>query len=95
MNIEGVWKDIYEDVKKALSFFYDNQNFYITVKKIRRYLEIPASDRTKINFIWRILDHFEFEGYLVRTNKKLPKQYKIAKFPITNKTKMVKYEHGV
>ena len=81
----SVIKDIYRDVKKAINFYYNRNIHIITLKKIRRYLDIDASDRSKINFIWRILQRFESEGYLVRINEKPPKQYKIAKFPIKNK----------
>lgn len=88
-HFEGVWKNTYEDVKKAINFYYDRNDRWITVKKIRRALDIDASDRSKINFIWRILEHFERGGYLVRSNKTSPKQYKIAKFPIENNIKMV------
>lgn len=58
---------------------------YITVKKIRKYLNIDASDRSKINFIWRLLSHLEFEGVIVQMkqiSKNRAKQYKIVNFPI-------------
>lgn len=84
LRIDGVWKDIYQDVKKAINYFYDRNIHIINVKKIRRYLDIDASDRSKINFIWRILEHFESEGYLIQIRQKPTKQYKIAKFPIEN-----------
>ena len=89
MHVEGVWKDIYLDVKKAINFYYDNRIALITVKKIRRALDIPSSDRSKINFIWRILDHFVDEGYLVVVNEKSPKKYQISKFPIKNSITIV------
>jgi hypothetical protein len=87
MHFEGVYKDIYKDVKDAINHFYDTNNNFITVKRIRRYLEIDASNRSKINFIWRLLDHFEREGIIVRINKRSPKQakqYKITKIPMKN-----------
>lgn len=84
LRIEGVLKDIYQDVKKAINFYYDHNVHIITVKRIRRYLDIDASDRSKINFIWRILEHFESEGYLIQIKQKPPKQYKIVNFPIEN-----------
>jgi len=84
LHVEGVWKDIYLDVKKAINFYYDRNDRWITVKKIRRALDIKPSNRSKINFIWRILQHFENEGYLVRSNERFPKQYKVVKFPIEN-----------
>lgn len=93
--MDGVWKDIYLDVKKAINHFYDLNVFYITAKKIRKYLDIEASDRTKINFIWRILQHLVFEGYLEVIDGKTPKQYKISKFPIENNMTFVDYQHGV
>jgi len=89
LRIDGVWKDIYQDVKKAINSFYDRNIHIISVKKIRRYLDIDASDRSKINFIWRILEHFESEGYLIKIKEKPTKQYKIAKFPIENNIIMV------
>lgn len=84
LHVEGVWKGIYQDVKKAINFYYDRNIHIITVKKIRRYLDIDASDRSKINFIWRILQRFESKGYLIQIKQKPTKQYKIAKFPIKN-----------
>ncbi len=85
----SIIEDIYQDVKKAINFYYDHNIHIITTKRIRRYLDIDASDRSKINFIWRMLQHFESEGYLVRRNEKFPKQYKIAKFPIKNNIAIV------
>lgn len=94
-HFEGVWKGLYLDVKKAINDFYDSNNRYISVKKIRKYLGIDNSDRSKINGIWRIFEHFEREGYLVRINKKYPKQYKISKFPIQNNITFVDGPIGV
>jgi len=82
------------DVKKAINHFYDRNVFYITVKQIRKYLDIEASDRTKINFIWRILQHLVFEGYLVVIDNKKPKHYKISKFPIENNMTFIDYQRG-
>lgn len=84
LRVDGVWKDIYQDVKKAINSFHDRNIHIISVKKIRRYLDIDASDRSKINFIWRILEHFESEGYLIQIKQKPTKQYKIVNFPIEN-----------
>lgn len=84
LHIEGVWKNTYLDVKKAINYFYDRNIHIITVKKIRRYLDIDASNRSKINFIWRILEHFESEGCLIQIKQKPTKQYKIVNFPIEN-----------
>ena len=93
--MDGVWKDIYLDVKGAINHFYDRKIFYITAKKIRKYLDIDASDRTKINFIWRILRHLVHEGFLEVIEGKKPKQYKISKFPIENNMTFVDYQCGV
>lgn len=84
LRIDGVWKNIYLDVKKTINSFYDRNIHIITVKKIRKDLDIDASDRSKINFIWRILEHFESEGYLIQIKQKPTKQYKIVNFPIEN-----------
>lgn len=93
--MDGVWKDIYLDVKNAINHFYDRNVFYITAKKIRKYLDIEASNRSKINFIWRILQYFVFEGYLVVIDGKKPKQYRIDKFPIENNMTFVDDQVGV
>jgi len=84
INLTGVWKNIYLDVKKAINHYYECNITNITLKLIRKYLEIEASDKSKINFIWRILNHLEEKGYLIRIGKRTPKHYQIAKFPIEN-----------
>ncbi len=74
-------------MKDAINHFYDIGDVYLTVKKIRKYLKVDASNRSKINFIWRLLLHFESEGVIVQMNqisKKRAKQYKIVKSPIKN-----------
>lgn len=94
-HFEAVWMGIYLDVKKAINHFYDNNDRYISTKKIRKYLGIENSNRSKINFIWRIFEHFEREGYLVRINEKYPKRYKISKFLIENNITFVDDPIGV
>ncbi len=69
-------------MKDAINHFYNRNDLYITVKKIRRYLKVDASNRSKINFIWRLLCHFELEGVLIQMKQispNRPKQYKIHK----------------
>lgn len=85
-------------MKDAINHFYDRNDLYITVKRIRKYLKIDASNRSKINFIWRLLNHFELEGVLIQMKhiaKNRAKQYKIAKNPIENKVMFVDEQLGV
>ena len=98
LHIEGIWKKYYLEVKDAINHFYDIDDVYLTVKKIRKYLKVDASNRSKINFIWRLMNHFEFEGVIVQMNqisKKRAKQYKIVKSSIKNNVMFVDEQLGV
>lgn len=61
-------------------------------------MKIDASNRSKINFIWRLLNHFELEGVIVQIKhiaKNRAKQYKIEKSPIENNVTFVDEQFGV
>ncbi|MFX0024463.1 MAG: hypothetical protein ACFE9S_19250 [Candidatus Hermodarchaeota archaeon] len=48
---------------------------FITVKKIRKFNQIEASDYSKINFYWRSLQALEDDGIIKRFGSKSPKKY--------------------
>ena len=49
----------------------------VNTKRIRRCFNIKASNRSKINFIWRALKILEEEGLLALNGITNPKTYKI------------------
>ncbi len=55
----------------------------ITTKIIRVYNDIPASDRSARNFIWRNLEVLEKKGLLKLIKKKPTKRYELPKKPIS------------
>lgn len=53
----------------------------ITVKRVRMVKDIPSSDRSQINFIWRTLGYLEEKGILEMNGSKNPKSYKVSNVP--------------
>jgi len=62
---------------EAINKLIDNNVTLVTTKSIRRCNNIKASNRSKINFIWRSLNYLEKEGILEMNGKISPKTYKI------------------
>ena len=62
---------------EAINKLIDNNISLVTTKSIRRCNHIKASNRSKINFIWRSLNYLEEEGILEMNGKISPKTYKI------------------
>ncbi|MBY9010029.1 MAG: hypothetical protein KGD74_09210 [Candidatus Lokiarchaeota archaeon] len=62
---------------EAINKLIDNNINMVTTKSIRRCNNIKASNRSKINFIWRSLNFLEKEGILEMNGKYSPKSYKI------------------
>ena len=62
---------------EAINKLIDNNVSLVTTKSIRRCNKIKASNRSKINFIWRSLNYLEKEGILEMNGKISPKTYKI------------------
>ena len=62
---------------EAINKLIDNNINLVTTKSIRRCNNIKASNRSKINFIWRSLNYLEKEGILEMNGQYSPKTYKI------------------
>ncbi|MHA1239327.1 MAG: hypothetical protein ACTSQU_00915 [Promethearchaeota archaeon] len=62
---------------EAINKLIDNNISLVTTKSIRRCNHIKASNRSKINFIWRSLNYLEKEGILEMNGRYSPKTYKI------------------
>ncbi len=62
---------------EAINKLIDNNIGLVTTKSIRRCNNIKASNRSKINFIWRSLNYLEKEGILLMNGRNSPKTYKI------------------
>ena len=66
-----------EEVLEAINKLIEKNIVMINTKKVRQCYNIKASDRSKINFIWRALDFLEQEGVLDQNGKVSPKNYHI------------------
>lgn len=52
----------------------------INVKRIRQFYNIPGSDKSVINFIWRSLDYLEKRGFIIEHSNNGPsKRYYVPK----------------
>ena len=65
------------ETMEAINKLIDNNISLVTTKSIRRCNNIKASNRSKINFIWRSLNFLEKEGILEMNGTYSPKSYKI------------------
>ncbi len=65
------------ETMQAINKLIDNNINLVTTKSIRRCNNIKASNRSKINFIWRTLNYLEKEGILEMNGANSPKSYKI------------------
>jgi hypothetical protein len=66
-----------KDTIEAINKLIDNNITIVNTKRIRRCYNIKASNRSKINFIWRSLKYLEEEGILTLNGVANPKTYKI------------------
>jgi len=66
-----------QETLEAINKLIDNNVHLVTTKRIRRCNHIKASNRSKINFIWRSLNYLEKEGILEKNGVYSPKTYKI------------------
>jgi hypothetical protein len=66
-----------KDTIEAINKLIDNNITIVNTKRIRRCYNIKASNRSKINFIWRALKFLEEEGILTLNGIANPKTYKI------------------
>ena len=66
-----------EEVLDAINKLMEKNMGTINTKRVRQCYNIKASDRSKINFIWRALDFLEQEGILEHNGKVSPKNYHI------------------
>jgi len=65
------------ETMEAINKLIDNNVNLVTTKSIRRCNNIKASNRSKINFIWRTLNYLEKKGILEMNGANSPKSYKI------------------
>ena len=69
------------DVINAINSFIEKKKSIIDTKKIRKYYKIKPSNRSKINFIWRLLEFLESNGYIELVHEN-PKSYRIPQSKI-------------
>ena len=69
------------DVINVINSFIEKKKTIIDTKKIRKYYKIKPSNRSKINFIWRVLEFLECKGYIELIHKN-PKSYRIPQLKI-------------
>jgi len=65
------------DTIEAVNRLIESNVNIVNTKRIRRCFNIKASNRSKINFIWRALKILEEEGILTLNGSTNPKTYKI------------------
>jgi hypothetical protein len=65
------------ETMEAINKLIGHNGNLVTTKSIRRCNNIKASNRSKINFIWRSLNYLEKEGILEMNCNYSPKSYKI------------------
>ena len=63
---------------EAINKLIENNVYIVNTKRIRRCYNIKASNRSKINFIWRSLNFLEKKGILALNGVTNPKTYKIT-----------------
>ena len=67
-----------KETLEAVNSNIDKKIVTINSKRVRQFLHIPSSNRSKINFIWRNLIVLEEAGILTPNGITNPKTYKIA-----------------
>ncbi len=66
-----------KETLEAINGLLKENHQYVSVKRVRDYYGISASEHSKINFIWRSLDFLAKHGIITLNNGKKPKKYKI------------------
>ncbi len=66
-----------KETLEAINKLMDNNITIVNTKRIRRCNNIKASNRSKINFIWRSLEYLEDVGILKLNGSTNTKSYKI------------------
>jgi hypothetical protein len=69
-------KNLSETLKAINKMIESNVNL-VSTKRVRRCYNIPSSNRSKINFIWRSLAFLEEKGILKANGSSSPKSYNI------------------
>lgn len=62
---------------EAINSFIRASRTKIECKDIRKINQIPSTDRSSTNFIWRSLHHLERQGYLALDGRSTPRLYEI------------------
>jgi hypothetical protein len=70
---------IFRTTTKAIVHFQGKGIDKIDVKTIRKYHDIPSSERSTISFISRSLNELTAKGFLKTLNNSTPKKYLILK----------------
>ena len=65
------------EVINLINYLVKEKKYNIDIKKIRKCYKIESSNRSKINFYWRILGYLENLGYLELIKIKPTKTYKL------------------
>ncbi len=65
------------ETMEAINKLIGHNGNLVTTKSIRRCNNVKASNRSKINFIWRSLNYLEKEGILEMNGTYSPRSYKI------------------
>ncbi len=71
------FKETLKEVVKAINILKQKNGEFISVKKIRVINNIKSTNRSKINFYWRALDHLHKKGVIELITSKNPKVYKL------------------
>ncbi len=66
-----------KETLEAINKLMDNNITIVNTKRIRRCNNIKASNRSKINFIWRSLQYLEKEEILRKNGNTNPTTYKV------------------
>ena len=70
---------IMQSTKDAINFYHKKGIRQVDVKSIRSFMDVPSSDRSKINFISRSLNQLAIDGFLEKLENKSTLKYKIRK----------------
>ena len=63
------------DTVEAINRLIENRIYEVNVKRVRKVLNIPSTDHSKINFIWRSLKRLLTLGILAPNGTLTPKNY--------------------
>ncbi len=68
-----------EDTLYAINLFIDKHISYINTRKVRKYLNVDSSNRSKINFIGRSLQFLQKKGILEEVHRSKTIHYKLLR----------------